>query len=43
MNKVSTPVLLTIISIVDLIWGSQGGITFLLWVLYGIYKLLMAE
>jgi uncharacterized membrane protein len=37
-KKITIPELLTIITIVDLIWGS-GGLALCLWVGYGIYKL----
>lgn len=41
--KLTTPVLLTIITIVDLTVGSKGGVSATLWICYGIYKLLTQE
>lgn len=41
--KITTPVLLTIITIVDLTVGSKGGLSGALWISYGIYKLLTQE
>lgn len=36
--NIDTKIILGIISIVDLIWGTHGGITFCLWLGYGLYK-----
>lgn len=38
MNKLTTPQILCIVSVVDLIFGSHGGVTLLLWLGYAIYK-----
>ncbi len=37
------PICLTIISVVDLVWGTGGGITVTLWIGYGVYKLFELE
>lgn len=37
MKKIPTPVLLTIVTIVDCIWGTKGFVTLCLWFLYGIH------
>lgn len=36
--KIDTKILLTIISVMDMVYGSHGGVTLLLWIGYGIYK-----
>ena len=38
MRKLTTIEVLSIISIVDLIFGSHGGVTVVLWIGYGVYK-----
>ena len=38
MNKLTTIQILGIISVVDLIFGSHGAVTLLLWLGYAIYK-----
>lgn len=37
MKKIPTTVLLTFISVADLIWGSHGIVTVILWICYGIF------
>lgn len=37
-RKVDTKLILGVISVVDLIWGTQGLVTIILWVMYGIYR-----
>lgn len=43
MKDVNTKHLLTIISVVDIIWGSHGGVAFLFWLAYGFYKIITSD
>lgn len=37
--KIKTPIILGVVSIVDIIFGTQGLVCLCLWAMYGLYKL----